>query len=151
MESDLLETGKQIHNLATELYPICRSITGAGVEKTLAIINRELSERLDIHRVPSGTPCFDWTVPPEWNIRDAYIVDPGGRKFAEFKRHNLHVVGYSIPVDQTLTLEELKPHLHTLPELPDAIPYLTSYYKRNWGFCLTHNEYERLKTGIMIS
>ena len=109
--------GAEMLDLVRRLYPICRSITGAGNRKTLAI----LSERLDlhIHEVPSGTPVLDWTVPPEWNIREAWIKDPQGRKIVDFAQHNLHVVNYSQPVHRTLPLAELAPHLHSLPDRPD--------------------------------
>lgn len=135
-----------MHQLATELYPIARSITGEGVRQTLHILKRELPQLL-LQSVPSGTKCFDWTIPPEWIIRDAYIVDPEGRQFARFKDHNLHVVGYSEPVNLRLSLNELEPHLHSLPEQPDAIPYVTSYYKRTWGFCLRDTERQSLREG----
>ncbi|HEY4161805.1 MAG TPA: DUF4910 domain-containing protein [Dongiaceae bacterium] len=138
--------GQAMHGLAAELFPICRSITGDGVRQTLAVLQRELPGMRTVE-VPSGTPCFDWIVPPEWNIRDAYILDPDGRKIVDFKQSSLHVVGYSIPVDTALPLEDLRPHLHTLPEQPDAIPYVTSYYRERWGFCLTHQQYQSLKPG----
>jgi aminopeptidase-like protein len=141
-----MRIGKAIYDLAAELFPITRSITGEGVRETLKIIQRELPE-LTIHEVASGTKAFDWTVPMEWNIHDAYIIDPSGIKIIDFKQSNLHVIGYSVPVDTTLSLEELQSHLHSLPEQPDAIPYLTSYYKRSWGFCLTHNQRQSLKAG----
>lgn len=139
-------TGTWMHELATELFPIPRSITGEGVRQTLRILKRELPA-LELRSVPSGTKCFDWTVPPEWTIRDAYIVDPNGLQFANFKDHNLHVVGYSEPVNLRLSLEQLEPHLHSLPEQPDAIPYVTSYYERNWGFCLRDTERQALQDG----
>jgi aminopeptidase-like protein len=124
------------------LWPICRSITGNGVRESLKILQEIIP--LEIHEVPSGLQAFDWVVPNEWNIRDAYIITPQGKKIAAFSENNLHVVNYSIPVDQEMTWDELQPHVHTRPDLPDAIPYVTSYYKENWGFCITHREYETL-------
>lgn len=138
--------GRAIHDLASELWPIPRSLTGAGVRETLAILRRELPE-LTIHEVPTGTACFDWKVPREWNIRDAYITAPDGTKIADFKANNLHVVGYSVPVDTELDLEELQPHLHSLPAQPDAIPYVTSYYEERWGFCVADSVRRKLQPG----
>lgn len=138
--------GQQIYALAERLFPICRSLTGQGVVKTLQIIQEFLPD-LEIKQVPTGTACFDWEVPMEWNIRDAYIVDPQGHKIVDFNESNLHVVGYSVPVDREYSLSELDEHLHSLPEQPDAIPYITSYYKERWGFCLTHRQREVLKPG----
>jgi aminopeptidase-like protein len=138
--------GAAMHALATELYPICRSITGNGVRQTLEILRRELPA-LKTFEVPSGTQCFDWVVPPEWNIRDGYILAPDGKKIIDFKQHNLHVVGYSTPIDATLNLDALRPHLYSLPDQPDAIPYMTSYYKERWGFCLTHQQLQSLQPG----
>jgi len=138
--------GQAMHDLATELFPICRSITGNGVRQTLAIIKRELPE-LQIFEVPSGTRCFDWVIPNEWNIRDAYIIDPNGEKIVDFKQSNLHVVGYSVPIDGTFSLKALRPHLYTLPERPDAIPYVTSYYQEHWGFCLPYRQFRALPSG----
>ena len=140
------EIGDRIYTLAVELFPLCRSITGNGVRETLKLIRRELPD-LRIHEVPSGTRCFDWTVPPEWNITDAFIIDPDGNKLADFQKSNLHVVGYSVPVDKTISREQLEAHLHSIPDQPDAVPYVTSYYEERWGFCLTHRERERLKPG----
>lgn len=130
--------GEEIHALAAEIFPICRSITGDGVRETLARLGRHVA--LDVHEVPTGTQVFDWTVPREWNIKDAYIRDGRGRKVVDFAKSNLHVMSYSVPVRARLSLAELKPHLHSLPDQPDRIPYRTSYYAENWGFCLTHRE-----------
>src|ERR1041385_2608308 len=130
--------GREMHALAAELFPICRSITGDGVRRTLALLQRQIP--LAVHEVPSGTPVFDWTVPKEWNIRDAWIKDSKGRKVVDFERSNLHVLNYSVPVHTTLPLEELKTHLFTLPGHPSSIPYRTSYYQETWGFCLSHKD-----------
>ncbi|MEJ7929731.1 DUF4910 domain-containing protein [Ramlibacter sp. AN1015] len=137
--------GVAMHALIAELYPICRSITGAGLRQTLARIAREIP--LVVHEVPSGTRVFDWTVPREWTIRDAWVRDAAGRRVIDFQRHNLHVVNYSVPVRARMTLAELRPHLHTLPDQPDAIPYRTSYYKESWGFCLAHRQLEQMPEG----
>jgi len=136
------ETGVEMHSLMTELYPICRSITGNGVRETLRVIKKSVP--MEIHEVPTGTKVFDWTVPKEWNINDAYIVCPNGKKIAEFKKSNIHVLNYSIPMRKKMKFSELMEHLFTLPQHPDWIPYLTSYYKDNWGFCISHREYEKL-------
>jgi aminopeptidase-like protein len=128
-----------------EAYPICRSITGDGIRRTLAMIRERIP--LEIREVPTGTPVFDWTVPKEWNIRDAWIKDPSGRKVVDFQDCNLHLLNYSVPVHQKLPLAELKKHLFTLPDQPDLIPYRTSYYKETWGFCLRHRTLEELPEG----
>jgi len=134
--------GDEIYSLIRELYPICRSITGEGLRDTLARIRKEIP--LEVHEVPSGTQVFDWTVPKEWNIRDAYVKNTRGERIIDFKRHNLHVVNYSVPVHRKMSLAELRPHLHTLVDQPEWIPYRTSYYKDNWGFCLSHNQLQTI-------
>lgn len=128
--------GDRIYSLIRELYPICRSITGEGFRQTLGRIRKEIP--LEMHEIPSGTRVFDWTVPKEWNIRDAYVKNTHGERVIDFRRHNLHVVNYSVPVHRKMSLAELRPHLHTLADQPEWIPYRTSYYKENWGFCLSH-------------
>ncbi len=138
--------GEQMYELVSRLYPINRSITGDGFRETQRIIGEHFPE-LRIEEVPSGTEAFDWTVPKEWNIREAFIVTPRGERIADFSRSNLHVMSYSVPVRRTMSLTELRDHLHTLPEEPDLIPYRTSYYREDWGFCLTHREYEELEEG----
>ncbi|MFW2438822.1 MAG: DUF4910 domain-containing protein, partial [Arenicellales bacterium] len=143
LEVDVI--GEQMYELVKDLYPICRSITGNGVRNTLERIRQKIP--LSVHEVPSGTPVFDWTVPREWNIEDAYVITPTGEKIAEFKKHNLHVLNYSAPIHGQVPLEELKQHLFTLPEHPDWIPYRTSYYKENWGFCISHNQFQSLPDG----
>lgn len=143
---DLNKKGQQLFALIAELYPICRSITGNGVRDTLRILSRYVP--LKIHEVTTGTKVHDWTVPQEWNIRDAYVINSKGKKIIDFKNSNLHVLNYSVPVSKKVDLEELKQHLYTLPDHPEAIPYVTSYYRKNWGFCLTHNQYKRLRKGM---
>ncbi len=141
--SDLRAEGDNLYKLISKLYPICRSITGNGVRETLNIISGFIP--LNIQEVSSGTKVFDWTIPKEWNIRDAYIEDSKGRKIIDFKKLNLHVLNYSIPVDKHISLDELKQHLYTIPEHPDLVPYKTSYYQERWGFCMTHNQLLNLK------
>lgn len=136
-------SGQDIYNLCAELFPICRSITGNGVRKTLSILRTVVPEMV-LYEVPSGTKVFDWTVPKEWNIHDAWIKDSTGKKIVDFKKLNLHVVGYSIPIDKKVDLEELKQIVFTQPEQPDVIPYVTSYYKERYGFCMSQNEKDRL-------
>lgn len=139
--------GEQIHQLCKSLQPFKRSLTGDGVRQTLQYLQKHLLPDLKIHEVPSGTPAFDWTVPQEWRINDAYILRPDGHKICGFLDNPLHLVGYSIPTNQTLTLENLQPHLYSLPKQPTAIPYITSYYAPRWGFCLTQNERDQLPEG----
>ena len=134
-----------MYGLIEELYPICRSITGNGVRQTLERISRRVP--LQIHEVPTGTQAFDWTVPREWNIEEAFIEDADGNRLIDFADHTLHVVSYSVPIDEVCTWDELRPHLHTLPDKPDWIPYRTSYYKDNWGFCLAHRDLDRFSEG----
>ncbi|HEY7647173.1 MAG TPA: DUF4910 domain-containing protein [Hyphomicrobiales bacterium] len=138
--------GEAIYALAAELYPICRSITGDGVRETLGILGRHIG--IDVHEVPTGTPVFDWTVPREWTIRDAYIANEAGERVVDFRAHSLHVLNYSAPVRARLPLAELKPHIHTLPEQPGLIPYRTSYYAERWGFCMAHDRLQALPEGM---
>ena len=138
--------GKEIHKFAATLWPIHRSLTGDGVRKTLSEIQSHLPD-LKIYEVPSGTKVFDWIVPKEWKIREAWIITPSGKKICDFSVNNLHLVGYSIPVHKTIKLSELREHLYSLPEQPNAIPYITSYYKEGWGFCLTEEQRLSLEEG----
>ena len=138
--------GQEMHALCQELFPICRSITGDGFRRSLAILKKHMPELRPVE-VPTGTKCFDWEVPREWNIRNAYIIDPDGNRICDFRKSNLHVVGYSTPVDRTISLDDLQGHLYSLPDQPDAIPYVTSYYEERWGFCITHKERVQLKKG----
>jgi aminopeptidase-like protein len=145
---DTEKTGAEMFRFMEELFLICRSITGDGIRETL----RRVGERipLELHEVPSGTQVFDWTVPKEWNIRDAYIEDPAGRRVLDVAESNLHVLGYSVPVDSRMPLSELKEHIRTLPEQPGLIPYRTSYYSEAWGFCMAHEKLEALEDGEYV-
>jgi aminopeptidase-like protein len=138
-------SGSAMYALVEELYPICRSITGDGVRKTLETLSHHVP--LTVRDVPSGTSVLDWTVPKEWNIRDAWIADASGTRVVDFRKSNLHVVNYSVPVKTRLPLEKLRRHLHTLPDRPDLIPYRTSYYDETWGFCLTQKQLDALPDG----
>lgn len=140
---DEIDLGRSMFELIKTLYPICRSITGEGNRMTLRLIRDIIP--IEIKEVPSGTQVFDWTVPKEWNIRDAYVEDSNGKKIVDFKNSNLHVLNYSIPIHKKVSFEELKEHLFTLPDHPDWIPYRTSYYKENWGFCMSHNRFMELR------
>jgi aminopeptidase-like protein len=144
-ELDAAALGEQLAAWIAELYPICRSITGAGVRETLRRLQRLTP--MTMHEVPSGTEVFDWTVPREWNIRDAYIKNAGGERVVDLQRSNLHVVSYSVPVRARMSLEVLTPHLFTLPDRPEWIPYRTSYYAERWGFCLSQRQLEALEPG----
>jgi len=139
------EQGQRMHSFVRDLYPLARSITGAGLRKTVAYLNNIVP--LDITEVPTGTQVFDWTVPDEWTIEEAYIENEQGERIVDWRDSNLHVVGYSIPIDKMLTLDELRPHLHTLPEHPEWVPYRTSYYARTWGFCLADRILKTLPDG----
>ncbi|WP_081294034.1 DUF4910 domain-containing protein [Mesorhizobium loti] len=141
-----MSVGQEIYALAEQLFPICRSITGDGVRRTLDILSEHVN--LERHEVPTGTQVFDWTVPKEWNIRSARIRGPDGQTVVDFVDSNLHVVNYSTPFKGTLTLEELKPHIHTLPDQPQRIPYRTCYYAPTWGFCMAHDHLTRLPDGL---
>ncbi|HOJ32438.1 MAG TPA: DUF4910 domain-containing protein [Candidatus Hydrogenedentes bacterium] len=142
-EESLAAIGESMYGLIADLYPICRSITGKGVQQTLERISVEIP--LHVEKVPSGTRVFDWTVPKEWNIRDAFIKNSKGERIVDFKKCNLHVVSYSQPVHAHMSLEALRPHLHSLPDKPDWIPYRTSYYEESWGFCVSQRFLEGLQ------
>src|SRR6266850_342277 len=134
---DTNEVGREMYRLVAELYPICRSITGNGVRETLRLVQKHVS--LTMHEVPTGTAAFDWTVPKEWNITDAWVKNARGERVIDFQQSNLHVVGYSMPVRRRVSRSELEAHLHTLPDHPGWIPWRTSYYHETWGFCLAHD------------
>ena len=141
---EIPELGHKIYNLAKEIFPINRSLTGEGNRKTLKIIKKILPN-LKIKEIPSLTKVSDWTIPLEWNVTDAYILDPEGNKILDIKKNNLHLVGYSMPINKIISYNELKNHLHFKRDIPNAIPYVVSYYKRNWGFCLSYNQFRKLK------
>ena len=138
--------GNDIYKFASQLWPLNRSLTGEGLRETLKQISKHLPN-LSIKSVKSGTKVFDWIVPPEWYVSEAYIIDPNGKKICDFTTNNLHLVGYSIPLNKKISLKELQKHLHSVPENRDAIPYVTSYYEKRWGFCLSQNQRESLKEG----
>jgi aminopeptidase-like protein len=137
------DIGEEIFAFAAEIYPICRSITGNGVRETLRAISAHI--KVEAHEVPTGTAVFDWAIPREWNIREAYIKNAEGEKIVDFAQSNLHVMSYSVPVRQRISLAELKQHVYTLPDQPDLIPYRTSYYAENWAFCMPHRLLESLR------
>jgi len=137
--------GSEMYSLIEKLFPICTSITGNGVRKSLSIIKEIIP--IDIFEIPTGTKVFDWQIPKEWNIKDAWIKDPSGNKIVDFKKSNLHIVNYSIPIHEKIDLNKLKKYLHHIEEYPDWIPYKTSYYNETWGFCISHKQFESLKDG----
>jgi aminopeptidase-like protein len=139
------DVGESMYKLVGDLYPICRSITGNGVRETLRKVGEHIP--LELHEVPTGTRVFDWTVPKEWNIRDAYVKNSDGIKVIDFKKSTLHVLNYSTPIHKRMSLAELREHLYTLPDHPDWIPYKTSYYQERWGFCLSQNQLDHLEDG----
>jgi aminopeptidase-like protein len=136
---------KRVRAQLERLYPLCRSMSGDGVRATLDVIGESVP--LQRWGIASGTTCHDWTVNDEWNVRDAWIADASGRRVVDFREHTLHLVGYSVPVRERMTLEQLRPHLFTLPEHPDWIPYRTSYYERTWGFCLSQRQLDAMDEG----
>ena len=141
-EGETSNIGREMYDIISALYPICRSITGNGTRETLRFVAGQIP--LDVHEIPSGTRVFDWTVPKEWNIKGAYIKNQSGRKVVDFAASNLHVVNYSSPFSGRVSLEELRKHLFTLPDHQDWIPYRTTYYKESWGFCLSHRQLAEL-------
>ena len=138
--------GNNIYKFAKKIFPINRSLTGDGNRLTLKLI-KKIIPNLKIKEIPSKTRVYDWTIPEEWNVNDAYIINPNGKKICSFKQNNLHLVGYSQPINKSLNLNQLKKHLHFNKSLPSAIPYVVSYYKKNWGFCISYKEFKKLKKG----
>ena len=138
--------GKKIHNLCKKLLPLNRSLTGNGNRQTLKIL-KDICGNLKIKEIPSGRKVFDWTIPDEWNAKNAWIRCPNGKKIAIYKKNNLHLVSYSKKMNVKMSLDQLEKHLHYIKEQPNAIPYVTSYYNKNWGFCISYNEKKKLKKG----
>ncbi len=143
---DIPNNGKFIYGFAKKIFPINRSLTGEGNRKTLKLI-KNIIPKLKIREIPSFTKVSDWQIPLEWNVKEAYIIDPKGNKILDFKKNNLHLVGYSMPINKKISFKELKNHLYFKKNLPNAIPYVVSYYKKNWGFCLSYNQFKKLKKG----
>jgi len=142
-----MSVGDQIYDLLKRLWPINRSITGKGVRDSLEILKEYIPD-IKIFEIPTGTKVFDWIVPNEWNAREAWIEDPNGRRIVDFSENNLHLIGYSLPINKKISLDELQEHLFSLPNQPSAIPYITSYYEKRWGFCLRHHDRQNLVPGI---
>lgn len=145
-KADFDSLGKEMYSLAERMFPICRSISGDGLRKSLRMLGDSVPMR--IHEVPTGTKVFDWEIPREWSINDAYVQNSVGERVIDFQETNLHVVGYSIPFSGTMTLEQLRPHLHTVEEHPDWIPFRTTFYEEDWGFCLPHNELQKMPDDV---
>lgn len=140
-------TGNLIYQSIKELYPLNRSLTGSGVQKTLDELKKITDGKLELLSLPSGYTVYDWVIPPQWECKNAYIITPDGEKICDFSKNNLHLVGYSTKIDKKMSLDELKPHLHYLEDMPNAIPYVTSYYEKRFGFCLTYEQFCTLKPG----
>ena len=136
-------TGLQIHNLCKKLWPYNRSLTGNGTLRSLQILGKDL-KGFKIHKIKSGTNVFDWTIPDEWNIKDGWIKNKNGKKILNFKKNNLHIMGYSSPIKKKISYQKLKNKIFSIPDQPNAIPYMTSYYEKNWGFCMSHNQKKKL-------